>query len=103
MTTIVGATLQGSRQSPAHRASAARPENDHVKGTSWRIKLAMHRRWKVSAFHSRSPISTTGLLAKSISVPNSLVRCMFSNQLGSTHNPHRGKRHTCSDALIFSL
>lgn len=40
---LVSLQKSTSRQSPARRAgapSAARSDNDHVKGTSWRIKLA---------------------------------------------------------------
>ncbi|KAL1945378.1 hypothetical protein VTO73DRAFT_2229 [Trametes versicolor] len=29
--------------------------------------------------------------------------CMFSNQLRSSHNRHRGNKHTCGDGLILCV
>ena len=49
--------------------------------------------YKTSRTHSRILVH---LSLHQTSLPH---RCMFSNQLGSSHNPHRGCKHTCGDGI----
>jgi hypothetical protein len=56
---------------------------------------------RVTSHHSRinTPVCSLFALAPSSHFEVQPYLCMYSNQLASTHNPHRGFKHTAAPSL----